>query len=120
MRHDEDTQEWALADRLISYSDAVAAVAFLGASGLGIAVAEPDARSSIASVAEWIIVSNILLSLLLTAMLILLRRWETDLRSDLPPAAKARRYSRYLHWARLVVVWASGAQAVGIMLAIRL
>ncbi len=119
MRRDRDTEEWALVDRLVSYSDAITAVAFLGVSGLGIAVADPDARTSIELVAEWVILSNVLLALLLSAVLIVLRRWEADLRADLPPAAKARRYSRYLHWGRLLVIWVSGGQAVAIMLAIR-
>ena len=119
MRRDQDTQEWVLADRLVNYADAITAVSFLGVSGLGIALADPDARSSIALVAEWVLISNILGALLFSALLIVLGRWETDLRADLPPAAKARRYSRYLHWGRLLVIWGSFGQAAAIMLAVR-
>ena len=119
MRRDQDSEEWALADRLVNYADALTAVTFLGVSGLGIAVADPEARSSIALIADWVILSNLLLSLAFSAMLIVLRRWEADLRADLPPADKARRYSRYLHYGRLLVIWVSGAQGSAIMLVIR-
>ncbi len=119
MRRDQDTEEWVLADRLVSYADAIAAVMFLGVSGLGIAVADPEVRSSISLVAEWVILSNVLVALLFSAMLIVLRRWEADLRADLPPAGKARRYARYLHWGRLLVIWVSFGQATAIMLATR-
>ena len=119
MRRDQDSQEWVLADRLVNYADALTAVTFLGVSGLGLAVADPDARSSMALIANWVIASNVFLSVAFSAMLSVLCRWEADLRADLAPAPKARRYSRYLHYARLLVIWVSGAQATAILLAIR-
>ena len=54
-----------------------------------------------------------------TAILLVLRRWERELRSGAPVSPKAQRYSRKLHWARLAVVWISTVQLVVIMVVIR-
>ena len=40
-------EDRALADRLVNYADALAAVCFVGMSGLSIAMADPDVRCSI-------------------------------------------------------------------------
>ena len=105
MAEDRDAEDRSLADRLVNYADAIAALMFLGTSGLGIAVADPDIRSTIARGADFVALAYIISGVLFSSILVVLRRWETDLRSDLPPAPKARRYSRYLFWARFAVVW---------------
>ena len=110
--------EGRIADRLVNYADAVAALSFLGVSGLGIAVADPDTRASIALGANAVMLANLILAVGFTAALVLLRRWELDLRSDFASSAKAERYSRYLHLARFAVVWLSMGQAVALMLVI--
>jgi hypothetical protein len=113
---EHDIDDRAVAERLVSYADAVAAVSFLGVSALGIAIADPETRVSIAVAANWIIVANVLIGALFTGAVLTFRRWESDLRSEGPPAEKAQRYSRYLHWGRLTLVWISFVQAVVLML----
>ena len=112
-------QTRALADRLVTYADALVAVAFVGTSGLGLAVADPDIRADMARGAVWVIFFNLALGGLLSGLIHVFRRWELALRADLAPAATTRRFSGYLHWGRLGVVWVAVAQSVGIMLAIR-
>ena len=116
---EDKEQTRALADRLVTYSDALVAVAFVGASGLGLAVADPDIRVDVARVAGWVIVSNLVLGGLLSVLIHVFRRWELELRADLAPADATRRFSGYLHWGRLGVVWIAVAQSAEIMVAIR-
>lgn len=111
-------QARALADRLVNYADTIVAVAFVGVSGLGLAVADPDTRGDIARVAHWVLVSNIILGILSTWFILVLRRWELKLRSKLEQDETAQRISTRLHWARLVVVWIAVAQTIALMLAI--
>lgn len=117
-RHDEPENR-GLADRLVNYADALVALAVVGVSGLGLAVADPETRVDIARAADWIIVSNLISGVILSILILVLRRWELDLRSEDPPTVKARRYSRRLHVARIVVVWLASGQAVLLMVAIR-
>ncbi len=120
MENDHASESRALADRIVNYSDAIAAIVFLGASGLGIAVADPDTRSSINLISSWMIVGNIFLGLLFSFLLVLLRRWELDLRGEASAKSKVRRYSHYFYLARHGVVWISVAQVAIIMLLSRL
>ena len=106
----------ALADRIINYSDALVALVFIGASGLGIAVADPEIRSSMNLITFWMIGGNIALGALISALLVTLRRWEQDLRVDLPTTDKIHRYSNYFYWARHIIVWLSVAQIAIILL----
>jgi hypothetical protein len=110
----------ALADRMVNYSDALVAVMFLGASGLSIALADPDVRSSINTVTNWIIGGNIGMGLLVSTLLVTLRSWELDLRVEFPAPGKVRRYSRYFYVARHIVLWLSVIQVVIVLLVIRL
>ena len=73
LRRDDDSGERALADRLINYSDAVVALAVVGVSGLGIAVADPDIRTSVAIAADWVAIGNLLFGALATSIVLLLR-----------------------------------------------
>ena len=66
------------------------------------------------------IVGNVILGVLFSALLIVLRRWELDLRADSIPSGKVLRYSRYIYIARHTVVWLTVAQTAGVMLAIRI
>ncbi len=95
------------------------ALAFLGVSGLGIAVADPDIRADVARVADWVLLTNVFSGAVFSGLVIVLRRWELDLRSEASPAPKVRRYSRLLHLARLVVIWLAVVQAAALMLVIR-
>jgi hypothetical protein len=111
--------ETALADRLISYADAIVALGVVGVSGLGLAVADPEIRTDIARAADWMILSNILSGAVISGLLTLLRSWELDLRSGAPVPAKVQKYSRRLHIARIGVIWLAAVQAAALMLAIR-
>lgn len=105
----------ALADRIVNYSDVLAAIVFLGASGLGIAMADPDTRASINLISNWMIAGNVSLGALISALLVLLRRWELELRGQAPVGGNVRRYSHYFYLARHCVVWISIAQTVAII-----
>jgi hypothetical protein len=116
LESDQISETRALADRVVNYSDALVALMFIGASGLGIAVADPDARASMNLITTWMIGGNIFMGVLVSVLLVVLRRWELDLRNDLPVAVKVRRYSRYFYWARHFVVWLAVAQVTAILL----
>ena len=61
--HDEDR---ALADRLVNYADAAVALSVVGISGLGIAVADPETRSSVARlIVIWISVAQAVVLMLM-------------------------------------------------------
>ncbi len=119
MKQDRDEQDRALADRLLNYADAIVAVLFVGVSGLGITIADPDARESVARGAGWIAAANVLVGIGASALLHFLRRWEMDLRADAPLSEKSQGYSRRLHGARFVIVWMAVVQSVFLMWAIR-
>ena len=79
------------ADRLLSYADALAALAFISVSGLGIAAADPEIRCSLALVSLPIAVSNFVFAILATLIILKLRSWESELRlrADVPERALA-------------------------------
>jgi hypothetical protein len=116
MENDSDPEIRALADRVVNYSDALVAIVFIGASGLGIALADPDTRTSMNLITYWMIAANIIMGLLISTILLVLRRWELDLRADLPLTEKVRRYSDYFYWARHAIVWISVAQITIVLL----
>jgi hypothetical protein len=95
------------------------AVSFVGVSGLGIAVADPDTRASVSLGAVWVVAGNVVVGLLVSVLLQLLRRWELDLRVAAPPSQKAARYARKLHGARFAVLWFAVAQSAVLMWIIR-
>jgi hypothetical protein len=111
-------EERALADRLVNYADALAAVAFVGASGLTIALADPDVRCSITQGAYLpVTLGNAFSATFVTAVLIVLRRWENDLRASRPLSQKVSRYSGRIYVARFFAVWVSAIFAVGALVA---
>ncbi|GEM_PF-3519383 len=107
MTNRRESDEAASADRLINYSDALVAVTFLGVSGIGIAIADPDIRCTIAEGASYVAVGNIFNGALFTALILLFRRWETALRAEDPPSERVVAYARWIHIGRLVILWTS-------------
>jgi hypothetical protein len=95
------------ADRLLSYSDALVALSFVGVSGLGIAAADPDIRCSLALVPLRIAASNIVFAAIATAIILKLRVWESELRLGSDFSERALEMARHLHFARLVIIWGS-------------
>lgn len=108
-------EDRALADRLVTYADTLVAVSFVGMSGLSLALGEPDVRCSVAAVFKPVMLGNLASAFVVTALLVVLRRWEKDLRSDMPLSKKAGLYSGRLQVARFSIVWLS---AVTVILAI--
>jgi hypothetical protein len=117
LTHDRDISEArALADRAVNYSDALVALVFIGASGLGIALADPDTRGSLNLVTGWMIAGNVIFGTVISFLLVVLRRWELDLRAEPVGESKVGRYSRYFYWARHIVVWISVVQITCVLL----
>ena len=117
MKNDRKSAETALADRIINYSDALVAVAFLGASGLGIAVADPDIRCSVANAVPEIIGFNVINAIVLSGLVLWLRKWEIDLRGESLSRGKVAKYVRWLHVARLVIIWTSFLMSIALVFA---
>ena len=111
-------EEWAFADRLVSYADAIVALAFIVSSGLGLAIADPDTRVTITDVALELLVANAILGVIFSILLVVLRRWELDLRQGTGTSRKYRGYSRRIFLARHMVIWVAVMQTILIMLAI--
>ena len=106
-----------LADRLVGYSDGLAAVSFVGMSAFSIALADPDIRCSIVGSLVPIASGNVVFASVVSYLLHTLRKWETDLRADSPLSTKAAGYSRKLYIGRFVVVWFSAIAAVSALAA---
>ena len=118
MKLRQESEDQILADRLVNYSDAVVTLSFLVSSGLGLAVADPDTRVTIAGVAVGMIVGNVILGIFYSFLVALLRRWELDLRLGADHTEKYLRYSNRIYISRHVVIWLTITQTVTIMLAI--
>jgi hypothetical protein len=106
----------ALADRLVNYEDALTAVSFVGMSGLAITLSDPDTRCSLVQALPTVAIATTLYCAVVSALLVVLRRWESDLGSSTTISKKSATYSRRLHVARQVVVWFSAAAVVAALL----
>lgn len=106
-----------LADRLLSYADALVAAAFLGMSATGIALGDPAIRCEFARVPIAIAGLNLLSGSALTLMLVGMRRCEFNPRSTSPPSALAARYAQHLHTARRILIWAFVLGMAGLVFA---
>ena len=98
----------ALADRIINYSDALAAFSLVNALAFIVTLAEPEIRCSIVRITEAVIATNVIMAGLLTAGLIGLRRFELSLRADVPESERddrVERFWRVVHALRIVLVW---------------
>ena len=73
MTHHHEPEDRHLADRLVNYSDAVVALAFLVSSGLGLAVADPDTRDSVTGVAGGMMIGNAILGVIFSGLLMVMR-----------------------------------------------
>ena len=95
----------ALADRIITYCDALAAFSLVNALAFVVTLAEPEIRCSIARIAAFVAAANLVMALLISAGLIALRRFELSLRREEqdPPVA---RFWRSVQAVRLALVWA--------------
>ena len=95
----------ALADRLITFCDALAAFSLVNALAFLVTLGEPDVRCSIAGIATFIILANLLIAAVLSAGLVLLRRFERTLRAPTEPDPAVERFWSWAQAFRLVLVW---------------
>lgn len=72
----------ALADRIVTYSDAVVAFGLVNGLAFFVAMGEPDIRCSIAGIAGIVAILNAIFVLAMTYALVWLRRYELRLRGD--------------------------------------
>ncbi len=95
-----------LADRVITYCDALAAFSLLNAFAFLVTLAEPDIRCSIATIATFVIAANLVIPLLITGGLILLRRFERSLHPPGSQDSTVERFWSYVQAFRIALVWA--------------
>jgi hypothetical protein len=98
-------QDHVLADRLVTYSDAIVAAAFVGMSATSIAIGDPDIRCEFARAPVGIATGNLIIGLLLSGVLWRLRTWELFLRVNEETSDRASRYQRTLSIARHALLW---------------
>lgn len=104
-----------LAQRLVTYADAVVALAFVGVSAFGVAVADPDVQCNLAGAKLSVIVASSLIGVIFSVFLLVLRRWELDLSAENGLSAKGRRYSRHLNLGRYLLIWISVMVTYGLV-----
>jgi len=108
-------QDQQLADRFATYSDAMAAAAFVAFSALSLALGDPDVRCQIGRSPFGINLANVLFGVAMSGGLWTLRRWELDLRAEEESSEKATRYEKRLSQIRHFVVWLSVLAAIGLV-----
>jgi len=96
----------ALADRVLTYCDALAAFSLVNAFAFLVTLGEPDIRCSIAQIAGVVIAANLVIPTLITVGLVLLRRFERSLRPGGSQDPSVERFWRIVQAVRLAPVWA--------------
>ncbi len=94
----------ALADRFVSYADAISVFPFVQAVAYSIALSDPDIRCSIAEIWLNVMLGNIIFSILAFGVIVMFRRSEMALRQIEAEDALVLRYLRRLYLGRLVLV----------------
>ena len=95
----------ALADRIITYSDALVAFSLFNALAFIITLAEPDIRCSIASIVGPVIAANVLVAVAISIGLVALRRFQRSLREEAEEDERVERFWRWVQAVRLGLVW---------------
>lgn len=94
----------AVADRIVTYCDALVAFSLVNGLAFLVALGEPDIRCSIAHIATFVFVVNAIVPLAVTCVLIWLRRTEVALRGP-SEDERIERFWRVMARARFVLVW---------------
>lgn len=102
----------ALADRIVTYSDALVAFSLVNAFAFFVALGDPDIRCSITRIARIAIGMNVGFPVLVSAVLLWLHRFEQTLRGDDVQDPHVKRFWRYAHIARYALVWAFGGLVI--------
>lgn len=98
-----------LADRIVTYCDAIVAFSIVNGLAFLIALGEPDVRCSIGEIQSFMVAVNLFFPVLGTAGLLWLRRFELRLRDGEIEDAMVAGFWRRLHVLRLVLVWVFAA-----------
>ncbi len=94
-----------LADRFVSYSDAVGVFPFVQATAFSVALSEPDIRCSIAEIWIQVSVGNFIFAAITTIAVVLFRRSEMKLRAGEELDGMVATYLKRLHVGRLSIIW---------------
>jgi hypothetical protein len=78
----EGMKRETLADRIVTYCDALVAFSLVNGLAFVVALAEPDIRCSIVGIAAFVATVNAVIPVVSTLTLIWLRRYELELRRD--------------------------------------
>ena len=95
----------AVADRIVTYSDALVAFSLVNGLAFLVALGEPDIRCSIARISGTVIVANVFFPIASTFLLIWLKRYERRLREGATPDELVSRFWSAISIFRLVLVW---------------
>ena len=107
------SEERALADRMSSYGDAVAAFSLVNSLGFFAAIAEGEVRCALVDNRVAVVSIMFVVQLMYVAAVIALRRVETNLRGDLESSPAVIRFRKQWHRAR---VGFASVTAVGLVL----
>lgn len=95
----------AVADRIITYCDALMAFSLVNGFAFLVALGEPDLRCSIANIAVFMGGVTVISPLAASFALVWLRRYELRLRGDVYDDAVVSRFWRIVSISRFVLVW---------------
>jgi hypothetical protein len=105
----------ALADRLVNYSDALAAFAVVNALAFLLALSETEIRCSLIPVQWLVYAGQCFIGVVITVSLVVLRRLELSLRKlSAPQPSEVEALLRHLFIARFAIVWVAVAIAAGL------
>lgn len=97
----------ALADRFVSYSDALSVFPFVQTVAFSSALSDPDVRCSIADIWTFLVAGNLVFAVVTSVAIAMLRRSELSLRADTETDPMVSTYLRRLHIARYFIIWAA-------------
>jgi len=96
----------ALADRIITYCDALAGFSLVNALTFVVTLSDPDIRCSIAQIAGFVIGANLTTPIGISAALVALRRYERRLRGGAGQDEEVERFWSLAQAIRMTLVWA--------------
>lgn len=102
-----------LADRILTYSDALVAFALVNGLAFVIALAEPEIRCSITGIVGVVVTVNLAFPILISVALVALRRFELALRAEQRQDPTVAAFWRWMQWARFGLVWLFAAMVLG-------
>ena len=95
----------AVADRIVTYSDALVAFSLVNGLAFLVALGEPDIRCSIAGIASAVIGINAVVPVAVTLLLLWLRGYERRLRVGEVEDELISRFWSIIGVTRIVLVW---------------